>query len=83
MTDLLRRDFSTLFPLQAITFLQSAARLKGTEEITEEDILEIAGVSPVASPTCFNGRLFTNQLSRLHVENVYTPITRKLVHVML
>lgn len=29
---------------QAITYLQSSARLKGTEEITEEDIYEIAGV---------------------------------------
>ena len=31
--------------LQAITYLQSIARLKGSEEIEEADVLEIAGVS--------------------------------------
>ena len=31
--------------MQAITYLQSATRLKGSEEITEDDISEIAGVS--------------------------------------
>jgi len=30
---------------KAITFLQSAARLKGDNEITKQDIYEIAGVS--------------------------------------
>ena len=30
---------------KAITFLQSVSRLKGSEEVTEEDIMEIAGVS--------------------------------------
>lgn len=30
---------------KAITYLQSAARLKGEEEITKKDIYEIAGVS--------------------------------------
>jgi DNA polymerase III delta prime subunit len=30
---------------KAITFLQSAARLKGDSEITKQDIYEIAGVS--------------------------------------
>ena len=29
---------------KAITFMQSVSRLKGSEEVTEEDILEIAGV---------------------------------------
>ena len=29
---------------KAITFLQSVSRLKGSEEVTEGDILEIAGV---------------------------------------
>ena len=33
---------------QAITFLQSAARLRGSEEVTEQDIFEIAGVSDTA-----------------------------------
>ena len=30
---------------KAITCLQSAARLKGQEEVTKEDVYEIAGVS--------------------------------------
>ena len=30
---------------KAITFLQSVSRLKGAEEVTQEDIMEIAGVS--------------------------------------
>ena len=30
---------------KAITFLQSVSRLKGAEEVTEGDIMEIAGVS--------------------------------------
>ena len=34
----------SLFVLQAITLLQSAHRLRGDEEITQDDILEIAGV---------------------------------------
>ena len=34
----------SLFVLQAITILQSAHRLRGDEEITQDDILEIAGV---------------------------------------
>ena len=31
--------------LQAITYLQSVARLKGSEEVEEGDVIEIAGVS--------------------------------------
>merc|ERR1712025_707093 len=33
---------------KAITYLQSAARLKSEESVTEQDILEIAGVIPVS-----------------------------------
>ena len=41
---------SFLLSSQAITYLQSSARLKGTEEITEEDVHEIAGVYTHLSP---------------------------------
>lgn len=34
---------------KAITLLQSASHLKGSEEVTSQDILEIAGVSPTPS----------------------------------
>ena len=37
--------FCVLFSLQAITYLHCTTRLKGTEEVLETDVLEIAGVS--------------------------------------
>ena len=43
--------------LQAITYLQSAARLKGAEEIEKQDILEIAAVSIYIIFTVFSGIL--------------------------
>ena len=44
---LLRLVLSLLCLPQAITYLQSAARLKGSDTIDEADVLEIAGVSTV------------------------------------
>ena len=43
--DTVQHSLSVFFRGQAITTLQSAARLKRDEEVTGEDILEIAGVS--------------------------------------
>ncbi len=40
---------------KAITYLQSVARLRGEETVTEDDIREIAGVSEWGGAVVYNG----------------------------
>jgi len=50
---------------KAITYLQSAARLKDSDEITEQDICEIAGVIPTATVDALIKACYSDSYERL------------------
>lgn len=43
---------------KAITLLQSTSHLKGSEEVTAQDVIEIAGVSPMTTRLLYSMHVY-------------------------
>ena len=59
---------------KAITYLQSASRLKGDQTITKSDIYEIAGVSYLPLPMGVGGTSEGDMETRLYKRVIYTRL---------